>query len=175
MRSLLLTLKTLEDLHCGWVADKTLALGRFLSFDGGERYSVLLCPFSTRAPPPKSSLPLIWAGVEGEVPASSYAMQVHFQRVGVAGVQSRSHSPNQMLEQGQGLETEWDLWVILQKRRPPSRWRMMTTCWPQAFRLQTGWNQRLMIRIPETSPCNITPSQSEESYIPCSLHSHGYL
>lgn len=40
VRSLLLTLKTLEDLHCGGVADKTLALGMFLSFDGGERYSV---------------------------------------------------------------------------------------------------------------------------------------
>ena len=69
----------------------------------------ILCPFSTRASPPKSSLPLIWVGVEGEVPASSYAMQVHFQRVGAAGVQSRSHSPNQMLEQGQRLETEQDL------------------------------------------------------------------
>ena len=32
----------------------------------------------------------------------------------------------------------------------PPRWRMVTTCWLQAWRPQTGWNQK--VEIPQTSP-----------------------
>ena len=45
-------------------------------------------------------------------------------------------------------------WVVLQKPRPPFRWRMVTACWPEAYRPQTGWNQRLKFQKyhPVTSP-----------------------
>ena len=37
-------------------------------------------------------------------------------------------------------------------------WKIVTTCWSQVHRLQTGWNQKVDYR----DPWNVTTNQSEE-------------